>query len=483
MSNLVVFYVFFIAILMIMKFLDVPLTIMENDMPKTDSRYLINETPWKCILKFSIPLFFGSVIQQVYSISDAAIAGHFIGAEALAAVGSNNPIVQLAIFLFSGISLGANVLISQNYGANNKDIIRDIVDTFMLMIYASSIIIAAGIFMFANTIHQNILGTPEEILKSSVLYMNVLLIGVVGVFGYNGVAACLRALGDSKTPLILLIISNVINITLNLLFVACLKFGIMGLALATSVSQILSFIIGIIFINTKSDIIKVHLFNSKFKIPILKDIISIGLPMGIQGVFVSTALFVIQSLVNSFGVATMAGYNTASRIELVVVSTANNFGQALSVFIAQNVGAGKWDRIKVGVRSTILMTLAITIIISTIIFIFCEKLLMIFTTDQLVINEGVDYLKRISPLYCVAVILFVLVNGIRGSGATLVPMIIGAIGQLGIRIPLAYLLVHIFQEPFGVWYAIPMSWFSGSILISLYYRSGRWKRHVRVKQK
>ncbi len=450
-------------------------------MSKVNTRYLITETPWKCILKFAMPLFFGTFIQQIYNISDSAIAGHFIGAEALAAVGTNAPIAQMTTAIFMGISMGANVLISQNYGAGNKETVKTAIDTFIIMICSLSCIFATSFFVFANFVHEVILGTPSEIVDSAVLYMRITIVGIIGVFGYNGVAASLRALGDSKTSLILLVISNVINILLSLLLVVHFKLGIIGLAMATSIAQILSFVIGIIFVNTTNKIIKIRLLNSQFDFQVLKEIIKVGLPGGIQGACISIGAFAIQSLVNTFGVSVIAGYNTALKIEFLIVTGTNNFGHALSVFLAQNVGANRYDRVKIGVPQAILMGGILLLTMSTITFIFCEKMLMLFTTDPLVIEVGVSYLRALSPLYIVAVVLFVLANGIRGTGATVVPMAIAAMGHLGIRVPVAYILVYIFHSYLGIWYAIPTGWCIGSIVTMLYYKSNRWKKHVRIK--
>ncbi len=450
-------------------------------MSKVNTKYLITETPWKCILKFAIPLFLGTFVQQIYNISDSAIAGHFIGANALAAVGTNAPIAQMTISLIMGISVGGNVLISQNYGAGNNEMVKTIIDTFMIIICVLSLIFVISFFLLANVIHEKILGTPDDIMHSSVSYMRITLIGIIGVFGYNGVAASLRAVGDSQTSLILLIISNGINILLSLLFVVYFGLGVTGLAIATSASQVLSFVIGIIFVNTKNKIIKIRIFNAKFDFNVFKDIVKVGFPGGIQGSCVSIGAFAIQSLVNTFGVAVIAGFNIATKIEFLIVAGTNNFGQALSVFLAQNVGANRYDRVKIGVPSAIIMGAILVATTSTIVFIFSKQLISIFTTDEAVIKEGVIYLRAVSPLYIGATVLFVLANGIRGTGATVVPMAITALGHLGLRVPLAYILVHIFHSPLGIWYAIPTAWTITAGITWLYYKSNRWKKHVRVK--
>ncbi len=447
-----------------------------------NKKYLIEEHPWKGILKFTIPLFGATAIQQVYSIVDAIIAGRFIGVNALASVGANSPIIQLAATLFFGLSIGANILISQNYGAGNKDAIRNVIDTFMIMAYVSSFLFFIFVFLLAEPIHKYLLITPNEILPSSIKYMNTILIGIIALFGYSGISASLRATGDTKTPLVLLVISNIINLLLNILFVVVFDLNIVGLALATTISQILVFVLGIVIINTRNEIIKIHFFNSKFKIDVLKDLISIGLPAAIQATFMSIGAFAIQALINRFGVVIVAGYNIAMRLEIIILAISMNFGQALSVFIAQNIGANKFDRIKYGVNFTLAISMAVSIVLGIIMFVFCEYILLLFTSDKDVIDQSVRYLKTVAPFYMAATFTYVLSGGIRGSGATLVPMIVSAIGQVILRIPLAYIFVYIFKSVDGVWFAIPMSWLSGSILIWIYYKSNKWKNHIRVNK-
>ena len=214
----------------------------------------------------------------------------------------------------------------------------------------------------------------------------------------------------------------------------------------------------------------------------MKDLISIGLPAAIQATFMSIGAFAIQALINRFGVVIVAGYNIAMRLEIIILAISMNFGQALSVFIAQNIGANKFDRIKHGVNFTLAISMAVSIVLGIIIFIFCEYILLLFTSDKDVIDQSVRYLKTVAPFYMAATFTFVLSGGIRGSGATLVPMIVSAIGQVVLRIPLAYIFVYIFKSADGVWFAIPMSWLSGSILIWIYYKSNKWKNHIRVNK-
>lgn len=450
-------------------------------MNETSENDMTLGTPWKKMLYFVIPLFFGNVIQQLYNAVDAAVAGHFIGAHALAAVGANMPIMQISIALFFGISMGAGVLISQNFGAKNYEELRNTVDTFMIFVYIASLIFTIFGLLTARKLYEFI-NTPPDILPMSYAYLRIILIGIIATFGYNAISASLRGVGDTKTPLLLLIISSILNIILDIFFVTVVNLGVEGLAFATVFSQAISFIFGIIYINKKHPLVKVHFFHSKFKLPVLKDIIIIGMPGGLQGTLFAVGLFAIQSLVNSFGYIVMAGYNAVIRIELIATQPAQNFGMTLSTFIGQNVGADKWDRIKVGVRSAVIMATVVCALAALLIVIFGKYLLMLFTTDESVIEAGFRYLIIVSPFYIIVGYFFTLINGIRGSGATFVPMLISMAGQVALRIPLAYLFVSLWHTPDGIWLAIPMSWVSGSVLTSIYYRSGKWKNHVRVKK-
>ncbi len=448
-----------------------------------DKRYLLEGSAAKAIIKFTLPLFGASIIQRIYSIIDAMIAGRFIGSTALASVGVNNPIMQLSATLFFGFAVGANILISQNFGANNRNAVRKTIDTFMITAYASSVVFFLLAFLLAKPIHTNILKTPIEILPDAIKYMNTVLIGIMAMFGYVGVSASMRATGDTKTPLVLLIVSNVINLLLNLLFVVAFRMGIVGLGLATAISQIIIFIVGVIVVNTKSDMLRIHFVKSKFRFSILKELIHLGYPAILQSLCMTFGAFAIQSIINTFGVQVVAGYNIASRLEMMVLAMTMNFGQALSVFIAQNVGAGQLDRIQDGVRASLAISVGMAIVFCIVIYIFCESILLSFTSDKDIIAQGVKYLRIVVPFYTVCTFTFVLGGGIRGSGATLVPMIITIIGQVVLRIPLAYLFVDLFGTVEALWYAIPTSWISGAILLWIYYKSDKWKKHIRVKLK
>lgn len=438
-------------------------------------------TPWKRIILFFIPLFLGNIIQQLYNAIDAIIAGHFIGPEALAAVGANMPIVQIAVSLFFGISTGAGVLISQNFGARNYEELSSVVDTFMILIYTSSIFMGALGIIFAKNLYA-LINTPPEILSYSFSYMRIILLGAIFPCSYFAISSILQATGDTKTPLVLFITSSVLNIILDIIFVTILKMGIQSLAIATIISQSIALIFVIIYINKKSEIIRLHFLKSSFRCEVLKDIVKIGFPSSIFGIFFSISMFALQSLVNNFGFVVMAGYNAAIRIDLIATQTAQNFGYSLSTFIGQNVGAGKWDRVKNGVKSSIIMAVITSTIISAVIIVFGRAIIMLFTTDKNVIDAGYGYLIVVAPFYIIAAYFFTMINGIRGAGDTLTPMIIGISVQVVLRVLIAYIFININHSPKAIWISEPLAWILGSVIITVYYFSGKWKNYVRVKQ-
>lgn len=438
-------------------------------------------TPWKKMIRFFVPLFLGNIIQQLYNAIDAVVAGHFIGPEALAAIGANMPIIQIAVYLFFGISTGAGVLISQNFGARNYKELSTVIDTFMIFIYISSIALGTLGIIFAEDLYM-LINTPPEILPQSFAYLRIILIGAIFPCSYFAISSILQATGDTKTPLILFITSSILNIILDIIFVSVLKMGIQSLAFATVFSQFIALIFVIIYVNKKSKIVKLNFLKSSFNFRVLKNIIFIGFPSSIFGIFFAISMFALQSLVNNFGFIVMAGYNAAIRIDLIATQTAQNFGYSLSTFIAQNVGAGKLDRVKKGVRSSIIMAMITCSVISIIIAIFGKTLLMFFTTDEKVIEAGYRYLIIVSPFYIIAAYFFTMINGIRGSGDTVTPMIIGISIQVVLRIVIAYILVNLKHSPGAIWISEPIAWILGTVAITIYYFSGKWKNYVRVKQ-
>ncbi len=400
---------------------------------------MTKNSPVKNIILFTIPMLIGNVFQQFYNITDSAIVGQFIGKEALAAVGASFPIMFFLIALIMGATMGITVMISQFYGAKDYENVKLTIETAYIFLFITSIIASvSGIFL--NRYILVILKTPEEILESALLYINIMFYGLIFLFGYNSISAILRGLGDSKTPLYLLIISTITNIFLDLAFVILFGWGVWGVALATVISQGISFILGIIYLHKKNHLFRVNYFKLRFSKKIFLRSIKIGLPSGVQQMLVAAGMMALMRIVNNFGTDAIAAFTVAGRIDSFAMMPAMNLSMAMSTFVGQNIGAGKIDRIKTGVRSGLVFSLIISTVLSFTIIFTGKYLLKIFTNDPTVIAIGVDYFYIVAPFYVAFSTMFIFNGALRGAGDTIVPMFVTLLSLWVIRVPLsAYL--------------------------------------------
>jgi putative MATE family efflux protein len=431
------------------------------------------------ILKFAIPMLLGNVFQQLYSIVDAVIVGKFLGKDALAAVGASYPIIFTIIALVIGIGSGASVVISQYFGAKDFDKVRRAIDTvniFLLFtgVGISVIGIASSRWLFT------LLQLPEELMEPAVTYLNIYLMGMVVFFGFNGTTSILRGIGDSKTPLYFLIIATIVNIGLDLLFVVVFKWGIAGAAWATVISQVGAFATAILYLNRSHNLIRFAIRGLTFDWEIFRQSIRIGLPTGIQQTFVALGMMALMGIVNTFGTNVIAGYTAAGRIDSIAGLPAMSISMALSVFVGQNLGAGRVDRIRKGLNSSLQIASIISIVTTVCAILWSEPLMKIFTTDPNVIEVGKEYLIIVSLFYVVFSTMFVFNGLLRGAGATLIPMFVTLFSLWLIRIPLAWFLSkHIGVQ--GIWWSIPIAWFIGMVCSYIYYKMGKWKDKAVVK--
>lgn len=425
------------------------------------------------ILDFAWPMLLGSVFQQLYNVADSIIVGNYLGKEALSAVGVSFPIIFTLISLIVGISIGFTVVISQFYGAKNIVMVRKSVDTMIIMLIITSVVVTAIGLIFNKEIFR-LINLPEEIMPQATEYLNVYFIGTFFFFGFNGIAAILRGLGDSKTPLVFLAVSTVLNIVLDLLFVSVFKWGIASVAWATIISQGLVFIISIIYLNKTHPVVKIKFISLQYDAFIMRKTLNIGLPTGFQHTFVSLGMLALQGIVNGFGTDVVAAYSAAGRIDSFASLPAMTLSAALSTFVGQNVGAGKLDRVRRGYISTLFITSIITIVISVLIIAFPQSLMRAFNSDPGVITEGVKYLYIVSFFYLIFTTMFINNGLLRGAGDTLIPMFISLFSLWIIRIPIAWYLSKDYG-PSGIWWSIPLAWFFGMTLTYIYYLTGKWK--------
>jgi putative MATE family efflux protein len=431
--------------------------------------------PASLILKFSLPLLAGNILQQAYNIVDSIIVGNFVGKEALAAVGSTFILNFLLVSLFSGLGLGFTILISQFYGAGNRDRIKRAVDTsYAVSIVGAVVVTIVGILLVSPLL--TLMNTPAGITRDmSASYLTILFLGTFATFGYNLNAGILQGLGDSVSSLVFLAVATVVNIVLDLLFVPVFGWGVAGAALATVISQIVSFVAGTVFIVHKLKLTTLRIKDFRFDAPILKEAVRIGLPNGVQNTLFSVGTMAIQRLINGYGPVVMAGFSISSRIDSFAFMPIASFASAVTTFTGQNIGAGRLDRVKSGFRTTHLMSGAVCLVISAAVFLSAPLLMSIFTPDREVIDIGAGVLYRLMPCYIMLSVLFITNSVLRGAGESFWPFFASLASFMLTRLPAAYLLDHFFgRGEIGWCYGI--GWVFGLAVVIPYYASGRWKK-------
>lgn len=433
----------------------------------------------KLIFQFAAPMLLGTIFQQLFSVVDSIVVGNFIGKEALAAVGASFPVIFVMVSMIIGLVMGTTVVISQYFGAGDMVKVKKAIDTMYIYSTIAGVISTIVGLIIAEPLLR-MLDLPENILPQASLYLRIYLSGMIIFFGYNGTSAVLRGLGDSKTPLYFLIIATVANIILVLLFVAVFKWGIAGAAWATLIANAIAFGLAIYWLNTHHKIIRISITGLHFDKEIFKQSIRIGLPTGIQQTLVAIGGLALLSIVNKFGTNVIAGYSVASRLDSMALIPAMSFSQALSTFVGQNIGANKPERIKTGLRSTLLMAGVVTIITSLFIIFAGHILMSLFTNDPEVIKSGDQYLTIVSSFYMLFTLMFIYNGLLRGAGDTLIPMFFSLLSLWLIRIPLAWYLSGKIGDT-GIWWSIPSGWLIGLILSYFYYKTGNWKKKTIVR--
>jgi len=433
------------------------------------------------ILRFATPMLIGDIFQQLYNVVDSIIVGRFIGDKALAAVGASFPGNLVIIALVLGIGIGSTVVISQYFGARNFDMVKRAANTIYIFLLISGVVVTAIGLMASGAIFR-MLHLPEELMKPARTYLNIFMLGMVVMFAFNAIASILRGIGDSKTPLYFLLISTLTNVGLVLLFVVKFRWGIAGAAWATVISQVVAFIIALIYLNHSQHMLSINLRTMKFDRQIFRQIVKIGLPTGIQQTMVALGSMAMMGIVNSFGTTVIAAFTVASRLDALIATPIMDFAAALSGFVGQNIGANKIDRVKRGLRSTLKISISFCVVNIAIILIFGHSLMGIFTKSSDVIAIGYQYLLVVSLFYIIFAVMFSINGLLRGVGAAVVPMYITLLSLWIFRIPLAYLLSKTFgMGALGIWWSIPIGWTMGAIAAVAYYRHGSWKNKSLVK--
>ncbi|MGL4373574.1 MAG: MATE family efflux transporter, partial [Turicibacter sp.] len=375
---------------------------------------LTSGAEWKCILYFAIPMFVGSLFQQLYNVVDSVIVGQFVGKEALAAVGASFPITLLISSLMLGITVGSSILISQYVGAKDeKNLGHSIQSAYRILFFGTIILTVVGLLSSKQLLM--LIKVPEHILNEANSYLQITFLGLLGAFGYNTCSSILRGLGDSKTPMYFLIVSTIINIVLDIVFVVNFKMGVVGVATATLIAQLVSFIGAYTFLHIKSKNYRFKIFTETLDKANMMQSLKLGLPTGVQQMFFSIGILAMQMLVNGFGENVMAAYTAASKLDSFAALPVMNLALATSAFTAQNIGAKKFDRLKNGLYSAGLMAMLSSLIVTVVMWFFGETMMSIFSNDPLVIAYGATYLKIAGSGYIFISLMLIIMDFIRGT--------------------------------------------------------------------
>lgn len=437
-------------------------------------------SPAKLLLQFSIPMLIGNLFQQFYNMVDSIVVGKFVGKDALAAVGATGPIVFLIIGLTFGLSAGISIVIAQYFGAKDYDRVRKTFATATFLIIVISLLLGVAGF-FSSRLLLKLLGTPDTIIGQSDIYMKICFAGMLGVSCYNGMAAVLRALGDSITPLIFLIVASLLNVGLDILFVVIFHWGVPGVAIATIISQILSATGCILYAMAKVKILRVPIREFHPDKQILIKCLRIGIPVALQNAMISVSLMALQSVINRFDEVVIAAQTVITRIEQLVLQPAMSIGAALSAYTGQNMGAGRIDRAKKGMKSAAVIIAIFSLIMLPVMYFGGRYFMELFTKkeDLEVVLTGMKGIRITCFFYIPVGMIFVTRNFLSGTGDIGVAMVMG-ITEVICRVALANVLV-LFMGYYGVWWATGINWLITAIVGLLRYWNGKWRTKAIVQ--
>ena len=437
--------------------------------------------PWEKIALFTVPMLIGNIAQQLYNTVDSIVVGRYVGDNALAAVGSASPILNLLIVLFMGISVGAGIMVSQYFGAKDREELSSTIGCCItLTAIVSIILMIVSPFIIRPLLH--LLKTPDSIIDWCTSYLTILMTGIAGMAYYNILSGILRGLGDSVSALIYLLVATVLNIILDVLFVASFHMGVSGVALATAIAQSVSAFMCLIKLTRMKDIFdfKFHYLRPRKKH--VSMVVRLGLPSGVTQAIFSMAMIVVQSLTNSFGEMFIAANVIIMRVDGFAMMPNFSFGTAMTTYAGQNVGAREYERVTKGAKQGTIMAMGVSASITLLILIFGKYLMGVFTETEELVDLSMRMMRILAPGYIAMAVTQCLSGVMRGAGDTMTPMWISLITTVGIRVPVAYgisWLTRTPELPNGrcecVFISLLCSWTLGALINFFFYRRGKWK--------
>lgn len=424
---------------------------------------------WKQLLFFFFPILLGTLFQQLYNTADTVVVGRFVGTQALAAVGgSTGQIVNLVVNFFVGLASGATVIIARYYGARDRIKLNNALHTAIALSIVGGIVTGiAGIFLTPSLLKM--MNTPADVIEGSTMYLRIYFAGIIFVFVYNIGSGILRAVGDSKRPLYFLIVCCFLNIFLDILFVVYLKLGVKGAAFATVISQAVSALLVILSLTKSVDIYRLRPNKIRFYKSLLIAIITIGLPAGLQSVMYGISNIIIQTSLNSLGTETVAAHTAFAKIDAIYWMISGAFSVSIITFIGQNYGARKFDRMKKSIKVCLLMDLIASLLLTTVMLLAGPYLLRLFTSDQEVIEIGMQIIHIIAPSYALFIFIEILSSSLRGMGNVVVPMLMTCGGVCVLRILWIFIFVRTHLSVTTILMSYPISWGFTAVLFIIYF--------------
>lgn len=438
--------------------------------------------PWENIVVFTLPMLIGNIAQQLYSTVDSVVVGNYVGDNALAAVGSAAPILNLLIVLFIGISMGASIMVSQYFGARNREDLSSTIGNCIVLTAISSLFVMVFATLAARPLLE-LLGTPDSIIDWCTSYLRILFIGSAGLAYYNILSGVLRGLGDSISALLYLIVASVLNIILDLLFVVKFGMAVDGVALATVIAQAISALLCVRRLMQMKDLFDMKWSYLRMTKKHSMNIIRLGVPSGVTQAILSMAMLVVQSLTNSFGEMFIAANVIVMRVDGFAMLPNFSFGTAMTTYAGQNVGAGAYDRVAKGAKQGTLIAVGTSAVITGLILIFGMHLMAIFTNTEELVVLSMNMMRILAVGYIAMAVTQTLSGVMRGAGDTLTPMWISLVTTIVVRVPIAYGLVYLSKSPQypqgrceSIFISLLISWVFGALATAAFYGRGKWRQ-------
>lgn len=431
---------------------------------------------WRLLVMFAIPLLLGNLFQQLYNTVDSIILGNFVSKAALAAVGSTTSMCNTLINFFNGVSIGAGVVISHYFGAKDSENLHSAIETSITVAFVIGFAASLLAIPFVPLM-LDLISTPADMLEEATVYLRIYFMGVIFLFTYNMGSGILRAVGDTQRPLRFLIISSLLNIGLDLLFVVGFQMGIAGAAFATIISEAVSAVLVCMHLGRIEDVYRLTLRDLHINWAVLKRILIVGLPVGIQQSLTAFSNTFVQAYVNRFdSTDIVAGWSAHVKVDQFGILPAQSIGQATTTFVSQNLGAGKLERAKKGTKTALVMGVGVLLVISAIIFVSAEGLASLFNQEPEVVYYGTLFIALMVPFRFFSALNQVYAGSMRGTGDSRGPMFIMLFSLVLVRQAYLYIATHFVNNVYVVGLGYPVGWMASALLGGWYYYHSGWER-------